>query len=239
MDEATRLRADAFQARRLGCEPEALRRRGVTVVETPLPGPPSLHVVARGDALVVAGAGPLAQAVAALAGDPPRLPEPGAVRARLGARASRVVGPVFLGYQATAPALPAGAGVARLVTPADTAAIQRLRDAVTPEEWEHAGFAARPPLAGVFAEGRLLAAAGFTVLEECVAHLGVLSHPACRGRGSGRRAVAVAAGLAAGRSLLLQYQTLESNAPSLRIAASLGFEAFGRSLAVRLAGGAS
>lgn len=239
MDEATRLRADAFQARRLGCEPGALLGRGVTVVERPVPGPPALHVVARGDAVVVAGAGPLAKALASLAGDPPRLPEPGAVRARLGARASRVVGPVFLGYRATAPALPDGAGAARAVAPADTSAIHRLRDAVTPEEWEHAGFAGHPPLAGVFEEERLLAAAGFVVLEECVAHLGVLAHPACRGRGSGRRAVAVAAALAAGRGLLLQYQTLESNAPSLRIAAALGFEAFARSLAVRLAGGVS
>jgi hypothetical protein len=47
--------------------------------------------------------------------------------------------------------------------------------------------------------------------------------------------VAAAAAAAAEQGLLLQYQTLESNLASLRLAARLGFGDYGRSLAFRLA----
>jgi GNAT superfamily N-acetyltransferase len=176
-----------------------------------------------------------AEAVAALASVPPWLPESSAVRARLGPRAERIVGPVFLGYRATAPELPAGEGVARPLVAADAAALARLRDAARPDEWEHAGFTIRRPVAGVFLGEILAAAAGFEVLGEGVAHLGVLSHPSFRRKGVGSRAVAAAAVLAHEAGYLLQYQTLESNGPSLGIAARLGFEPWGRSLTVRLA----
>jgi GNAT superfamily N-acetyltransferase len=120
---------------------------------------------------------------------------------------------------------------------ADRPALSRLREAVTNEEWEHSGLGRAGPESvafGAFEDGRLLSAARFERLLGVAAHLGVLTHPAARGRGAGRRVVACAASAAARHGLLLQYQTLESNRASLRIAETLGFECWARSLAVRL-----
>jgi GNAT superfamily N-acetyltransferase len=66
-----------------------------------------------------------------------------------------------------------------------------LRGACDPEEWEHGGHALDDgPAAGVFVDGRLTALAGYTRWGGRLAHLSVVTHPAWRGHGFARAAVA-------------------------------------------------
>jgi RimJ/RimL family protein N-acetyltransferase len=92
---------------------------------------------------------------------------------------------------------------------------------------------ARPPVYGCYA-GRTLAAAG--MLEpwgDRLLHVGIVTHPAHRGRGYGTAVVSrtTADGLAEGR--VVQYRTPQANLPSVAIASKLGFQRFAHTLAVR------
>ncbi len=238
MEEATLRRIDEFWARRLGCEEAKLRAAGLHVLAQDRAAPPHVFLLSREDTLIMRGEPQACAALTAALRDRPSLPSVTTVAEVLGPRIDRIVGPAFLGYRAAPPALPEGAGEVRVLGAADRSALARLHDAVTDEEWEHAGIQLEDPSArvvGAFEEDRLLAAAGFETLLERVAHGGVVSHPKARRRGAGRRAAAAAASAGAERGFLLQYQTLEANQPSMRIATVLGFERYAASLAVRIA----
>ncbi|WP_035601269.1 GNAT family N-acetyltransferase [Haloferula sp. BvORR071] len=147
----------------------------------------------------------------------------------------RVIGPAYIGY---AGAVPEMEGV-RNLSEADLAAVERLRLACDPEEWDHGGSeAGEVPCSAAFAEdGEIAALAGYEIWSEEIAHISIVAHPGYRGRGYGRAAVAHLAARALRAGLLPQYRTLEANAPSVAIARALGFERYGCSVAVRLAGG--
>jgi RimJ/RimL family protein N-acetyltransferase len=121
------------------------------------------------------------------------------------------------------------------LTDQDLPALRQLAAAAGPTAWAHSGIdPARPPVFGCYA-GRTLAAAG--MLEPWGArlrHVGILTHPAYRGRGDGKAVVSAmtAHGLAAG--VVVQYRTLAGNVASVAIAHALGFRRFGQTLAVRL-----
>jgi RimJ/RimL family protein N-acetyltransferase len=69
---------------------------------------------------------------------------------------------------------------------------------------------------------------------ERLLHVGILTHPAYRGRGYGTAVVSAMTtyGLTAGA--LVQYRALAANVASVAIAQALGFGRFGQTLAVRL-----
>ena len=238
MDEATLRRIDEFWARRLGCDEAQLRTAGRHVLKQDRVAPPHVFLLAREETLIVRGESRACAAVTAAMGDKVSLPSVAVLAEALGPRIDRIVGPAFLGYRDAPPELPPGAGEVRVLGATDRSALMRLHDAVTDEEWEHAGIQledSRAHVIGAFEEDRLLAAASFATLLERVAHVGVVSHPMSRRRGAGRRVAAAAASAGAERGLLLQYQTLEVNQPSMRIATVLGFERYAASLAVRIA----
>ncbi len=243
LDPGTLERIDAFWARRLGCDVARVRTPGVQVID-PGPGlaPTGVHMLARSGTLVLAGAPHALFRLAPRLEGATSLPDVALLIEAYGNALERLIGPTLLGYRRAAPEAPAGPPDVRPLTSEDRAALRRLKDAVGDEDWQHAGLRTNAggaaPMFGVFADGRLLAAASFEVLLDSVASLGVATHPAARERGLARRAVAAAAGAAAGEGMLLQYQTLESNPASLRLAARLGFGVYGRSLAFRVAGGA-
>lgn len=148
-----------------------------------------------------------------------------------------VIGPAEVRYADAGTLRPAaGDARARLLTVGDAPALERLRRACDPTEWEHAGGRelGAHPIAGVFTDGELAAVAGYEVWDGRIAHLGVVTHPAHRGRGLGANAVECVARAALQDGLVLQYRALASNAPSLRIADRLGFVPYAVSLAVRL-----
>lgn len=232
MREELRGTFDAHHAQRLGGDALAFREARIRIV--PRDGERSLCIVSNGAALVVSGPQDAAMTAAALTTDPSRLPDPEALRSRLGRRALEIVGPARIAHRATPPGISSAPGEIRPLGPAERVATARLRDATPAREWQRAGLDVAKPCVGIFEADRLVAAAGFETLESVVANLAVLTHPAARRRGAGRRALAAAADLAHARGLLLQFEALETNAASLRIADSLGFEPWGRALVVRL-----
>jgi GNAT superfamily N-acetyltransferase len=222
------IRAEAFWAQRLGCAQSAFAVAGPTLV--PHPRGNALYAFATATSLMVCAPPELHAAIA-------RLGDPRALVTRKGAQAlgrpiSRLVGPARIAYlhQTVSPAPEAIA-----LDSARDPRLQRLRAAVSAEEWRHANLdAAEPPLFAIEAGDEIAAAAGFERLLDAVAHIGVLAHPAFRGRGRAKRAVGAAVAAAQARSLLPQYQTLASNKPALGIAAALGFELFATTLSADL-----
>jgi GNAT superfamily N-acetyltransferase len=231
----------AFWAAHLGCSREQLAQPGTAVVRNgpDLAGYRGATVVSRPPACVVAvpddwyqlAAGRLGRRPAVAVFDIPLL------REVFGSAVDRVIGPAWLGYADAGDFTPALTMGTRLLTDRDLPALRRLADACGPTAWEHSGI--RPGSSPVFGchAGEELAAAG--MLEpwgDRLLHVGIVTHPAHRGRGYGKAVVSAmtAHGLAAGG--VVQYRTLEANRASVGIARALGFQRFLRTLAVRLAG---
>jgi len=149
---------------------------------------------------------------------------------------SRVIGPAWIGYADARTFSPHQSGAARLLIPADEPAFLRFREACPPLDWEYGGsvFGSRP-LAGQFIDDTLVALAGYDLWGERIAHIAVVTHPAYRGRSYGTCVVSVLAETVLTQELTPQYRTLHANAPSIAIAAALGFVAYADSLAIRLA----
>lgn len=153
-----------------------------------------------------------------------------------GGRMDAVVGPAAIAYADAGTFRPSSTDAdLRVLGDADRPAVDELRRAVSEEEWAHGGSEmGQAPVIGAFADGALAAVAGYEVWGERIAHIGIVSHPAHRGRGLGAAAVAGAARTALAAGLAAQYRTLASNTPSLGIARRLGFVAYATSLSVRL-----
>ncbi len=150
--------------------------------------------------------------------------------------AGEVIGPAYLGYADAGALRDDGDGpTARILGERDAPALERLRESCPSADWEHGGSSALDPKAGSFAGQELAAVAGYEIWGARIAHIAVVTHPRHRGRGHARAAVAVIARHAIESQLVLQYRTLESNAPSRRIADALGFVHLATSLAVRFA----
>ena len=229
----------AFWAANLGCRDAQLVQPGTTVVRN---GPdladyrgatvfyrPPACVVAVPEDWYPAAVGRLGRRPAAAVFDI------GLLEQVFGSAVDRVIGPAWLGYADASDFRPAPTLEARLLTGEDLPALRQLAATAGPTEWAHSGIdPARPPVFGCYAD-KILAAAG--MLEpwgDRLLHVGILTHPAYRGRGFGKAVVSAMAthGVAAGS--VVQYRTLTGNLASVAIARSLGFQHFGQTLAVRL-----
>jgi len=144
---------------------------------------------------------------------------------------ARTVGPASIGYTFDITGEPNSS--TRSLEPSDAVAIERLESACDPEDWETGGSPSEHPCSGSFVDGQLAALAGYEIWGGTIAHISIVTHPAFRGQGHGRSAVAHLAGRALASGLLPQYRTLERNAPSIAIAESLGFQKYAVSMAVR------
>src|SRR5262245_38434612 len=157
-----------------------------------------------------------------------------AIRALLGSRIERIIGPTYQGYVERGQFRSASPGV-RALSGADQAALQQLADACEIDAWEHSGITFdEPHVFGCFVDDCLVAAARYRPAWEETAHIGVVTHPAYRGHGYGRAVVsaATANGLEAG--FIVLYQTLLNNAPSVALATGLGYQPYATHLAMRL-----
>jgi GNAT superfamily N-acetyltransferase len=104
----------------------------------------------------------------------------------------------------------------------------RLRAGVGETQWREAGIGVKPgDRDDVFVcvrDAEIVAAASYEIWDGRLAHLLVATAPSHRSKGYGRAVAAFAASHAIARNLLPQWRALESNEPSLRLAASLRFE---------------
>ena len=144
--------------------------------------------------------------------------------------AEKIIGPAYIGYCAEVdpPMHPA-----RALNPEGKPALQALQQVCNATEWEHGGSSTENPCSGAFADGKLVALAGYEIWGGTIAHISVITHPDYRDRGFARSAVAHLAARALEAGLLPQYRTLEANYASIRISESLGFQPYARSLAAR------
>jgi GNAT superfamily N-acetyltransferase len=226
---------EGFWAARLGCRVEDLRRPGVVVVAHP--GAAVFALLRAGTLVVAVPPDRRPAAAAALAAlDPAAAFRPDRLRSLLGAQRGEVIGPAYQGFTGDVPV--AAAGVRPLAgSGADRAALDALRLAAGETAWEHSAIDPdRPPLFGRFVGGVLVAAATLEDAGGPVASVGVLTHPAHRGRGHGRAVAAAATRAALAAGSLAHWQTLDANTPSVAIARALGYRRDATTLAVRPAG---
>jgi GNAT superfamily N-acetyltransferase len=229
----------AFWAAHLGCGRAQLAQPRTAVVRNgpDLAGYRGATVVFRPPACVLAvprdwyevAAGRLGRRPAAAAFDIALL------REVFGSAVEQVTGPAWLGDADAGDFTPAPMMGTRLLTDRDLPALRRLADACGPTAWAHGGIrAGSSPVFGCHPGGALAAAGMLEPWGARLLHVGIVTHPDCRGRGYGRAVVSAmtAHGLAAGG--VVQYRTLQANLASVGIARALGFQRFARTLAVRL-----
>jgi len=112
------------------------------------------------------------------------------IRALLGPRIERIIGPAYQGYVERPQFRSAPHPGVHPLSRADRAALQQLADACEVDAWEHAGIALDEPHAfGCFADDHVIAVARYRPAWEEAASIGVVTHPAYRGRGYGRAVV--------------------------------------------------
>lgn len=162
--------------------------------------------------------------------------EPRFWTAFFGDRIRRIDGPAFIGYLDPSTFTPSGsnAGTIRALEPkrrSDSEAIRKLFGACDIEDWEHGGLDLDgEDLVGWFAEGELLAAAGFERWSDRLAHLGVAVHPAHRQQGIGTAVLSAACERAMEDGRVPQIRALRTSRAAIGLAASLGFQPWGDSL---------
>jgi GNAT superfamily N-acetyltransferase len=239
----TRDAVDAYWAAFFGCAPDDLRRAASHVVShVGLGDYLGVYAMTFEDAAPIVSVPPsfldLARS-AATRWTSETVSSPVDLQALLGARAGVAVGPAVVSYLEPTldHRLTTGSDVQILLPsePAHRTAVERLGTACTPTEWAHGGGAlADTPAVGVFHEALLVAMASYEVWGGRLAHIAVVTHPAFRRRGLGRAAVARLIVHLGEQRVIPQYRTLASNVAALRVATSLGFVPYARSMAVRL-----
>jgi RimJ/RimL family protein N-acetyltransferase len=166
--------------------------------------------------------------------------DPAALAEQLASIGDRtIIGPAFIGYATRDSLLRSDAAkAARQLDEDDRGAVANLRTKCTAEEWDHGGsnFGKVPTFGAFGVGGGLAAIAGFERWQDKIAHISIVTARDRQARGHGAAAVALAAQHALNKRLLPQYRTLKSNGPSMRLAEKLGFQGYGFSVYVRLAG---
>ena len=221
---------ESFWCTLLGVRPDSLFR-GVSVSEhVGLGDYPGIVVVARGDGCHVSAPRSLLGVVTARVQGAPCDSQlrPEWWGTALGPTYD-VLGPNVHHYLDDDGQLPRSQPVSR-----DPTLLSELRDAVGPGEWAEGGFAENPGTVFVAVEGRQpVAAANLTAFGPVLADVGVVTHPAHRGRGFGQRVAAAATAHSLQVNGLARWRARAENTSSLAIAARLGFEPWCRQLAVR------
>ncbi len=148
--------------------------------------------------------------------------------ARLVGPIERTLGPAVLGYldgERVTPQDPGGL----ITVDGDDPGLLALAERCGPEEAAESDIGAWSSPVRVLAQGGLIvAAAGFQVWADSLAHLGVLTDRPYRREGHGRRVAGAAVADAVEQGLIPQWRTRTDLTASRRLAAVLGFEERGR-----------
>lgn len=196
-----------------------------------------VYAWARGEGCVLSAPGDVMMDAARAAGGktPAEIIDGNDLAAAFGDRVELVVGPASVRYADVSDFLLQEEQGARPLTPADNDALRELSVEVGEDAWENSGIAFdRVPIFGIYVKDALVAAASYERWGERILHVGVVTHPEHRGQGYGLGVAAATTAHALEAGGIAQWQTLESNAPSVSIAKHLGFKPYCRTLAVRL-----
>jgi GNAT superfamily N-acetyltransferase len=231
-------RVDAYWASFFGCRIEAMRAaRTLVLPHVGLEDYAGVFLLRRGPACLVSVPAPaVAELTQRLAALPPEIVfDATFLSETFSKRVDRIIGPAWYGCADGERFQPPSDRQGRLLESGDADAFRCLVEACGETEREHSSMAFdRPPLFGCFLDGRLVAVAGYQVWDGELANIGVLTHPAHRGRGYGRAVVSSIAAEAHRRGLVPHYRALLTNEASIAVARALGFQEYAASLAVRL-----
>jgi len=148
----------------------------------------------------------------------------------------QVLGPSWHGFTDAAHFTPAAAPRGRRLD-RDDRLLAQLRTSCGEQEWAEGGFADPDAvLYGIEEGGQLAAAGNLTPFRGHLADVGLLTHPAARGRGLARQVAVRMIEDALPAAGLIRYRALITNAPSLAVARSLGFRGYGHNLIARVPG---
>ena len=152
----------------------------------------------------------------------------------MGQPEATVIGPAYHGAVESVSATPVYGCQITEVDPATLERFAALAD-TDPEGWRDGSFGGRcEAVFGAVLRGREAALCNFKIDGAGGARIGVFTAPAFRGRGIGRAVASTCAAMAIERGYLALWQTLESNAGSVRLAEAIGFRRAGNHLALRL-----
>jgi GNAT superfamily N-acetyltransferase len=219
----------------MGCPPADFQVPGIALVEHPaLDGSEYVQLLRRGRHLQISCSpsmiNPLRDTICGLPIDIAF--DPKLLGSTLDCRATRIIGPAYLGYLDALDQVPHDPNV-RLLNRADRQIVNELEQRVPVQDWEYSGLEPEQPIAGYVVDGELLAAAGYKVWGGDIAHIGVVTRPDNRGRGHARACVREIAHRAIAGGLIAQYQTLYTNEPAMTVGRALGFEHYADKLYVR------
>ena len=152
----------------------------------------------------------------------------------LGEDFDRLIGPAFQGCLEPDNFRPVSAKEVRGLNPEDSDAFRQLRDQCPPAAVDDSGIAKAMEHVGYFQGSALLAVAGYRPWSDVAGDPCILTDSDFHGRGYGTAVASAVVERALNKGKLLLYQTLEGNIGAVRIARRLGYEQYGRHVAVRL-----
>ncbi|HLY08633.1 MAG TPA: GNAT family N-acetyltransferase [Planctomycetota bacterium] len=148
--------------------------------------------------------------------------------------ADKVTGPAWVGITDRG-GFRAVKSDARLLTPADEAAMRELAEGCGETAWKQSKIAVdRQTNFGLFAGGKLVAASGYLNLGGLLAYIGVITHPAHRGKGYARMVASASMASALEHHLFPMWRTLDAHEAAVKLAGTLGFEKYAATLDVQL-----
>ncbi|MFN3485748.1 MAG: GNAT family N-acetyltransferase [Planctomycetota bacterium] len=232
-------RVDAFWAAYFGCRIEDLAApRTLVVPHQALAGYDGALAFRRGPALVVSvpETVPEIERAQLREAPPERAFDPAFLARVFVVSRDKIAGPAWLGIADRADFRSSPAGrEARLLGDADEPAIERLAEGCGELAWKQSKLLQiRKPLFGLFREGDLVAVSGYVVMGNVLAYIGVITHPAHRGKGYAKAVVSAAAEDALNRGFVAQWRTPEANEAAVALARSMGFQPYARTYDVQL-----
>jgi len=236
LDGPARAAVDAWWAGVFDCPVGELWRPGTSVhahAAAGLHGYPGIYVLGYAGRCRVSAPGPEVPAVRAAVADrsADELLRPSTWRSMLSGRVAAVHGPSVHHYLDSV----AGLGAADDVAEVAAAELNSLQSECTEAEWREGGFGGPDGRFFALREGRQIVAAGtLTDWRGAPSDVGLITHPAHRGRGHAHAVAAAATRAAIESAGVARYRALVANTPSRRIAADLGFVEHGRNLWVTL-----
>jgi GNAT superfamily N-acetyltransferase len=229
---------DAFWASYFGCRPEDLGSQQTHVfTHAALRGYDGALVFCHGDACIVSGPDmvPEIERSKLRAASPEQAFDPQFLSRVFVVGTDKVSGPAWVGIADRSDFRPVETPGARQLDERDEAAVRKLAEGCGEVAWKQSKLALdRKPNFGLFVGGEIVAASGYLALGNVLAYVGVVTHPAHRGKGYAKAIVSASMSYAFDQGLVALWRTPEAHAGAVALGQSLGFHAYATTLDVQL-----
>jgi len=232
------MEVETYWATVFQCSAEELWRPGVAVSPHAghLTGYRGVFLFSRCDACRVSAPPDLVETLMSLlqVRDVPDVFRGGTFVELLGDQVDQVIGPNWYGYVSQDGYRAAPTQGCREIAAGDAYLIDLLREACGVSDWAEASFDKAPALFGCFDDHHLVAASNLTDWRTGDDRIGVVTHPAFRGRGYGAAVASLATERALRTTSVAEWRARGTNTASIKVALRLGFTPYGENLAIRL-----